>query len=105
MNTHGEKAMSESINTYAETVMSESINTYAETVMSESINACDETMTGETPPTRAAQLVAGGRPGRERAARHERSSERGRGAAGSPDPALVHAGANLRCARRCTARL
>jgi hypothetical protein len=32
------------------------------------------------------QHVAGGRPGSERAARHERSSERGRGAAGSPDP-------------------
>jgi chromosome partitioning protein len=29
---------------------------------------------------------AGGRPGREREARNERSSERGRGAAGSPDP-------------------
>jgi hypothetical protein len=42
-------------------------------------------------PSAAASSYAGGRPGSERAARHERSSERGRGAAGSPDPALVHA--------------
>jgi hypothetical protein len=35
------------------------------------------------------QHVAGGRPGSECAARNERSNERGRGAAGSPDPALV----------------
>jgi hypothetical protein len=34
----------------------------------------------------AAQLVAGGRPGSECVARNERSNERGRGAAGSPDP-------------------
>jgi phosphoenolpyruvate carboxylase len=34
----------------------------------------------------AASTYAGGRPGSERAARYERSSERGRGAAGSPDP-------------------
>src|SRR5215207_7866660 len=33
----------------------------------------------------AVQHVAGGRPERERGARNERSSERGRGAAGSPD--------------------
>jgi hypothetical protein len=32
------------------------------------------------------QHVAGGRPGSECAARNERSNERGRGAAGSPDP-------------------
>jgi hypothetical protein len=38
----------------------------------------------------AAKHVAGGRPGSECAARHERSNERGRGAAGSPDPALVY---------------
>jgi len=33
--------------------------------------------------------VAGGRRGKERAARHERSSEWRRGAAGSPDPTLA----------------
>ena len=31
-------------------------------------------------------LHAGGRPGKERVARYERSSDWGRGAAGSPDP-------------------
>jgi hypothetical protein len=39
--------------------------------------------------TTAASSYAGGRPGSECAARHERSNERGRGAAGSPDPYLV----------------
>jgi hypothetical protein len=37
-------------------------------------------------PNEGGQLVAGGRPGSECAARNERSNERGRGAAGSPDP-------------------
>ena len=45
-----------------------------------------ESRTGEPSRKTAAQLVAGGRPGKERAARHERSSDWGRGAAGSPDP-------------------
>jgi hypothetical protein len=44
---------------------------------------------GPAEPKAAAQHVAGGRPGSECAARYERSNERGRGAAGSPDPALV----------------
>src|SRR5579859_4895384 len=38
-----------------------------------------EKVAGPTSLTRAAQHVAGGRPGSERAARYERSSERGRG--------------------------
>ena len=38
------------------------------------------------PPQSAEGAFAGGRPGKERAARHERSSDWGRGAAGSPDP-------------------
>ena len=37
-------------------------------------------------PEAAASTYAGGRPGSECAARNERSNERGRGAAGSPDP-------------------
>ena len=45
-------------------------------------------MTGEATSSSAAQLVAGGRPGSERAARYERSSERGRGRS-APDPAHV----------------
>jgi hypothetical protein len=40
-----------------------------------------ENVTDERLFSRAAQHVAGGRPGSERAARYERSSERGRGAA------------------------
>jgi len=38
----------------------------------------------------AASTYAGGRPGSECAARNERSNERGRGAAGSPEPDALY---------------
>src|SRR5438094_9040078 len=45
---------------------------------------------------RAKPLNAGGRRGKERAARNERSSDWRRGAAGSPDPNLVLCGGSPR---------
>src|SRR4030081_3524461 len=41
-------------------------------------------------PEAAASTYAGGRPGSECAARNERSNERGRGAAGSPEPDALY---------------
>jgi hypothetical protein len=61
------------------------------TKLRRSEDATRESLTGRNTLEQGGSTYAGGRPGSECAARYERSNERGRGAAGSPDPALVHA--------------